>query len=323
MNDQHDTIRRGLAVLAALALSLGTWSAAGADEPPPDDPPPPAEEPAPPPPPDTTAPDTPAEEPAPPAEKPAPPPPDAKPMPEEPAPPVETTPDWSRPATPTGGQGGGATPPAPVEERYREWAHPPLDPGPDRVRRPAPAPARLTGNEVLRVAKTHNLPMGDGDLALQLDVDYRLVGQANRDVYVQVWFARKATGRAIVSTMPQHGDNTGQATVQTRAARVTGADMRYRATLKIPYRVFPVAARGEEYDVQARVQVLRREARNMVSVLARGETTFRVYGAPAETALPTPPPAPVPGAAEADEMGGIETPGDATEMLPGRTDLDR
>jgi hypothetical protein len=160
------------------------------------------------------------------------------------------------------------------------------------------------GTRVISIRKQHNVEipgvgaagsLGRKDLALRLDVGYEVHGQAGRDVYVAVWFARLDSGALIRSAMPEYADASGQVTLQTRAARVAGNAARFVATLRVPYRAFPVASGEDAYDVQARVQVLRQEGPGRVSVLARGSTSFRVYGAPETPAL-APAPAATPSA---------------------------
>lgn len=229
------------------------------------------------------------------------------------------TPPWSEPTAPPVGQSGSdPLPPPRVVVRRGSRPNPPTDAaaaamGPrikdvasDRLRpvgargiatpeppaagqapaAPAPsglAPIPKNPNRILSIGKTHNLVHGnDGDLALQLDVQYELYGQAGRDVHVGIWFARANTDTYLESTMRDYADPRGYVTVQTRSARVRSNDARFAATLRIPYRAFPVKEGGEEYDVEARVEVLRTEGQGKVSVLCLGTTTFRVYGGPAE-----------------------------------------
>ncbi len=230
------------------------------------------------------------------------------------------TPPWSTPTAPPVGQSGGdALPPprvivrrgslpnaptdveaAALERRIKDVADRPLTPTIPAIRRPPPgrtAPAASTPpglpaiktnpNQIHSIGKTHNLEQGtEGDLFLQLDIQYELHGQAGRAVHVGVWFARVDTGKYLESTMQEYADPKGHITVQTQAGRVRGNSARFAAALRIPYRAFPVKPEGEEYDVEARVEILRGERGGKVSVLCLGTTTFRVYGeaeqAPAE-----------------------------------------
>ena len=171
---------------------------------------------------------------------------------------------------------------------------PPLQPRAPTTMPVPRTPARSAAGEVYGITKLHNVPLDRGpgtqdDLALQLDVDYEVRGQRGRDVYVAIWFVRASDGTMIRSAVPAYGDRDGHATLQTRSARVALDAARYKATLRIPYRAFPMGAGEASYDVEARVQVLRTEARGQVAVLCHGSTTFRVYGfdeneAPAEKA---------------------------------------
>ena len=147
----------------------------------------------------------------------------------------------------------------------------------------------VEGNRVYGVAKSHNVeltvPVAAGsndvairELALRLDVDYELRGQAGRDVYVAAWFARAETGALLTAGLPAYADGQGHVTLQTRSARVTGDASRFLATMQIPYRAFPVSTGEDAYDVEARLQVLRDEGGGRVTVLCSGATTFRVYG---------------------------------------------
>lgn len=141
----------------------------------------------------------------------------------------------------------------------------------------------LEGNRVYNITKVHNVALDNrsaapGELALQLDVDYEVRGQAGRDVYVAVWFARSDDDTLIRSALPTYRDRAGHATLQTRAARVSQPAARFKATVRIPYRAFPMAAGESSYEVVARVQVLRSEPGGQVTLLCRGSTTFRVYG---------------------------------------------
>jgi len=151
---------------------------------------------------------------------------------------------------------------------------------------PAELPRALAGSRVFGVSKSHNIPLPGGDLALQMDVDYEVVGQAGRDVYVAIWFVRTDTGAHIRAAMSTYADTTGFVTLQTRSARVEGASARFTATLKIPYRAFPVAQVNDSYEIEARVQILRDDGSGRATSLARGSSTFRVYGSaePATTA---------------------------------------
>ncbi|MDA1196275.1 MAG: hypothetical protein O2894_13990, partial [Planctomycetota bacterium] len=166
--------------------------------------------------------------------------------------------------------------------------------------------AGVQGSRVLAVSKTHNVPLDAGpgaepDLALQLDVDYEVRGQAGRNVYVAIWFARVREGSLVRSALPAYGDREGNVTLQTRSAAVASDASRYRATLRIPYRAFPMSAGEASYDVEARVQILRVENGERVSMLCRGSTTFRVYGYE-EGAEPAPA---APAVSEAREDGTI------------------
>lgn len=180
---------------------------------------------------------------------------------------------------------------------------------------------------VIGITKLHNVPLGTGraqpggedELALQLDVDYEVRGQRGRDVYVAIWFVRATDGTMIRSSVPSYGDRNGNATLQTRAARVSLDAARYKATLRIPYRAFPMGAGEASYDVEARVQVLRTEARGQVTVLCRGSTTFRVYGfeegtEPASTPADRPRGRPVDLNAPRDAFPEAGAPG---EVVPG------
>ena len=95
------------------------------------------------------------------------------------------------------------------------------------VRRPPPAqPARTTAKKdearpittrsaVHSISKTHNVPLRSGDRVLKLDVEYEVVGETGRDVYVGVWFVRRDKDRYIRARMWQYADPQGFLTVQT------------------------------------------------------------------------------------------------------------
>lgn len=173
-----------------------------------------------------------------------------------------------------------ATPRAPVQPRAAMPA--------SRTATSAPAttaatPTGIASCRIFGISKLHNVPLDRGpgtenDLALQIDVDYELRGQARRDVYVAIWFARTADGSLVSSAVDAYKDRAGNATLQTRSARVVTDPARYKATLRIPYRAFPMAVGEASYDVEARVQVLRTEPSGQVTVLCRGSTTFTVFG---------------------------------------------
>lgn len=250
----------------------------------------------------------------------------AQPMPTAPLPPtntVTTQPRASQPRPPQPSTGAVAITP--------RTAQPPTTPsvaGPTTRAGATTGQAGPSGSRIFGVSKLHNVPLDRGpgteqDLALQLDVDYEVRNQAGRDVYIAVWFARKADGTLVRSAVPAYGDRTGNATLQTRTVRVAAAAARYKATLRIPYSAFPMGAGEASYDVEARVQVLRTEASGQVTVLCRGSTTFRVYGFD-EGEAPAPAPAParddgipndvqrgefVPGTALPGEGGKISNPG--------------
>ncbi len=169
---------------------------------------------------------------------------------------------------------GAATPPPPAPPKLPIKKVQPTAPTQPRL-----IPAARSGTRVIGVAKTHNVALSDGDLALQIDVDYDVRGQSGQDIYVGIWFVRKDTGKHIKAALTSYGDPTGFVTLQTRSSRVQTAAARFAATLRIPYRAFPVATGTDAYDVEARVQILRRESGTAVSALARGTTEFRVYGA--------------------------------------------
>ncbi|MDF1700701.1 MAG: hypothetical protein P1V36_06035, partial [Planctomycetota bacterium] len=253
-----------------------------------------------------------------------------QPVPAQPMPPLPpTTPVTTQPRTgavaitPRTAQPN-TTPSVPLVRR----PPPPSAAGPITRTGATTGQAGPSGSRIFGVSKLHNVPLDRGpgteqDLALQLDVDYEVRNQAGRDVYIAVWFARKADGTLVRSAVPAYGDRTGNATLQTRTARVAAAAARYKATLRIPYSAFPMGAGEASYDVEARVQVLRTEASGQVTVLCRGSTTFRVYGFD-EGEAPAPAPAParddgipndvlrgefVPGTALPGEGGKIANPG--------------
>jgi hypothetical protein len=143
---------------------------------------------------------------------------------------------------------------------------------------PRAFPTVVTSTRVFSVAKTHNVALAAGDLALQMDVDYEVHGQDGRNVYVGIWFVRRDTGAHIRSALTTYADSDGFVTLQTRTALVRGNTGRFTATLRIPYRAFPVAQSSESYEVEARVQILRADGAGRTTSLARGTTTFRVYG---------------------------------------------
>lgn len=143
---------------------------------------------------------------------------------------------------------------------------------------PRAFPTVATATRVFGVSKTHNVAIAGGDLALQMDVDYEVHGQDGRNVYVGIWFVRRDTGKHIRSALSTYGDTDGFVTLQTRTALVKGNAGRFTATLKIPYRAFPVSQSTESYEVEARVQILRADGNGRATSLARGNTTFRVYG---------------------------------------------
>lgn len=285
--------RRGWTTALGLGLLLLLAAAAMGDEPPP-----------------------PEEKPSPPEEKAAPPPPEETPAPppvvekDEPAP-VE--PAWSPPARPIPRETGesalppptirlrsrGTPAPEPQDARIRDVPSelpglvPEAAPATDRRPLPAPAAARddgaagdgrlpiaMTPSMVRSISKTHNVPRADDLRALRLDVEYEVVGEAGRRVYVGVWFVRRESGRYLRSAMWQYGDPQGYLTVQTRPARIGARCTRYVARLEIPYAAFPMKSGEEEYEVEARVHVLRQERGSMMTVLARGETTFTVHATP-------------------------------------------
>jgi len=209
----------------------------------------------------------------------------------------------------------GSPPRAPAIRDIPTWTPPrPLPPSPPSglptiPRAPAltqpapvrPVPPRLndaarSGTRIIGISKTHNVALTDGDLALQLDVDYEVRQQAGREVYVAIWFVRKDSGKHVRAALTSYADPGGFVTLQTQSARVPAAVGRYAATLRVPYRAFPVARGSDAYDVEARVQILRKERGGSVSALARGTSVFRVYGAteedaPAAGPLPEPAPA--------------------------------
>ena len=165
---------------------------------------------------------------------------------------------------------------------------------------------------ILSIQKTHNVeaPDGVGDvLFLQLDVEYEVRGQQGRDVYIGTWFARSADGRLVRSLRQRYADTAGNATIQTRWTRVTGATARYAATLLIPYQVFPAHESGKSYEIDARVQLLRNEARGRVSLLARDKTMFRVYGLSEEEQEPTRAPS------DGLDRRGFAMPGEGGEII--------
>jgi hypothetical protein len=148
---------------------------------------------------------------------------------------------------------------------------------------PRAIPTAVSATRVFSVAKTHNVALADADLALQMDVDYEVRRQNGRDVYVAIWFVRNDTGEHIRAAVATYADTAGFLTLQTRSARVRGDAGRFTAALKIPYRAFPVAQPNDSYEVSARVQILRADGGGRVSSLAKGSTTFRVYGYPDDT----------------------------------------
>ncbi len=188
------------------------------------------------------------------------------------APPIVDVPTTRPPVPPP----PAVTPPAVTPPVVQPPALPP--PSMNTPKAPPAFPTAATASRVFGVSKTHNVPLTGGDLALQLDVDYEVQGQNGRNVYVAIWFVRTDTGSHIRSAVTTYADSDGFVTLQTRSAAVRGSPARFTATLKIPYRAFPVAQSSESYEVEARVQILRAEGQGRATSLARGTTTFRVYG---------------------------------------------
>ena len=163
--------------------------------------------------------------------------------------------------------------------------------------RPATPRVTAVNGRVISIEKTHNVESEaietGGPLFLQLDIEYEVMNQQGRDVYVGVWFARKDNGQLIKSLTHDYRDGGGNLTIQTRWTRVIGPRVKYAATLLIPYYTFPADQTEESYEVEVRVNVLRNERqRGRVSVLARDMTTFRVFGTPKDE-LPDAPTGPV------------------------------
>ena len=153
---------------------------------------------------------------------------------------------------------------------------------------PQTFPAVASSSRVFGVAKTHNVALSQNELALQMEIDYEVRGQDGRDVYVAIWFVRTDTQKHIAAALDTYRDPGGFLTLQTRTARVRGNAGRFTATMRIPYRAFPVAQPNDSYEVEARVQVLRAERGGRATSLAKGATTFRVYGytEPVDTSTP-------------------------------------
>jgi len=156
------------------------------------------------------------------------------------------------------------------------------------VRRPvSPAgPPRATRevrvSNIDRIAKQHNLTMRIGGTGMRIDVTFTAINQANQSVYVGVWFARKEGGELIRSAMRDFSDASGNTTAQTRPVRVVGTASVYKTSVMVPYGAFPAPGAGDSYEIEARVQLMRREGAN-ARILARGTTTFRVHGPEADT----------------------------------------
>lgn len=155
------------------------------------------------------------------------------------------------------------------------------------VRRPvSPAgPPRATRevrvSNIDRIAKQHNLRMRTGGAGMRIDVTFTAINQANQSVYVGVWFARKEGGELIRSAMRDFSDASGNTTAQTRPVRVVGSASVYKTSVMVAYSAFPAPGAGDSYEIEARVQLMRREGVN-VRILARGTTTFTVHGPEAE-----------------------------------------
>jgi hypothetical protein len=201
-------------------------------------------------------------------------------------------------------------PPTPAAQPEREVAPPTAPappPEPERRAEDGRLPIAMTPSMVQSITKTHNVPLEDGERVLKLEVEYEVVGQAGRDVYVGIWFVRKDKDRYVRAAMWQYRDPQGYLTAQTRSARVGSDTARYVAALQVPYGAFPMREGDQEYEVQGRVLVLRRESGSRMTVLARGETTFTVYAGPAEPEAVEPPAEAAPEAFPAP-TGTIEEP---------------
>ena len=238
-----------------------------------------------------------------------------------PAPTAPAAPVPPPPATPSAGTFRETEPRAPMQATPL----PPRDAPPASAVQQARAPAC----RILSIQKTHNVEQDTvargGALYLQLDIDYEVRGQQGRDVYVAVWFARTADGSLVKSLTHDYSDGAGHVTVQTRWTRVIAPSVRYAARVLVPYHTFPADPSQASYEIDARVQILRKEAaRGRVSILARDKTTFRVYGAPADERR-DPPSGPAldrrplasPGLGEIDETGIPE--GFGAEDVAGET----
>ncbi len=160
---------------------------------------------------------------------------------------------------------------------------------PTTIRRPVSptGPVRPTReirvSNIDRISKRHNLKMRSGATGMRVDITFTAINQANRSLYVGIWFARKDDEKLIRSSWRNFADSAGNLTVQTRPVRVSGKMSTYKSSVMVPYGAFPAPGAGESYDIEARVQLLRREGAR-VRVLARTVTTFTVHGPEASDA---------------------------------------
>ncbi len=133
-----------------------------------------------------------------------------------------------------------------------------------------------TENAVLFVRKKHDQPWHGVWTALELDMLFHVYGQAGRSIGASVTFYSTRTNQPLRARMEPYVDGDGNVSIYTKIIPMAENSKLLRTKLKIPYRAFPWPTSNREYEVQARVRLLRREPNGSVTALARGTTTFKI-----------------------------------------------
>lgn len=151
--------------------------------------------------------------------------------------------------------------------------------------RTGPSTARVIGapasprGQIVRMTKTHNVPMPDQGLALRIDVEFSTAGMRGQSVKLAAAFARADTGATIRSLVPAFAGASGNVIARTAPVTVQVDNGRFRASLWVPYGAFPTAAPGASYSVRSLVQL---QSGDGARVLAHANTSFTVHGPTAQ-----------------------------------------